>query len=249
MMKSQLMQSATLTASADHCAFALHRINMLNGRATTFGSRHDWFEVLVRPYARAFSGSPIEFIKQLYKQRPPEQTDSEVLNRAVDWLIYLEQPTRVSINIHPISLTCRGFVDRAIQAQQRLNRLGHSICLELIEFGECPNRMLLIDNANWLRANGLIIVLDDFGSRINCFDLCAAGIVDVIKIDTSVINRLHRDRFQRAVVESIQTLGNGIGATVVAEGVESSKELDVLRNMGVEFAQGYFFHKPEIAEI
>jgi EAL domain-containing protein (putative c-di-GMP-specific phosphodiesterase class I) len=248
-MKPQSIQQATLTASADHCAFAVHRINMLNGQAAPFGNHRDWFEVLVRPHARAFSGSPIEFIKQLYAQRAPEQTDSEVLSRAVDWLVQLEQPTRASINIHPISMTSRGFVDRAIQAQQRLNRLGHSICLELIEFGECSNRMLLIDNANWLRANGLVIVLDDFGSRINCFDLCAAGIVDVIKIDTSVINRLHRDHFQRAVVESIKTLGNGIGAAVVAEGVESDKELDVLRNMGVEFAQGYFFHKPEIAEI
>ena len=249
-MRPQTVSSVRMTATADHCAFAIHSIKGLNSlQGADFGGQWPWFELLIRPYPQVFGDSPSAFVDRLYSERAPHLSDCEVIDRATRWLMGREVPTRMSVNAHPLSLTRSMFCDTAIRAQQRVNQLGHSICLELVEFGECPDRQTLVANARALREHGLPIALDDFGSRLNCFDLCAAGIIDIVKIDISIVSQLHQDRFQRAIVGSIAHLGRGIDAQVVAEGVETRAELAVLEELGIEFAQGFYFHRPELAEI
>ncbi len=80
-------------------------------------------------------------------------------------------------------------------------------------------------------------------------DLCAAGIVDLLKIDLRLIDGLEKDPNQRAVINSILTLGRGLGGRVVAEGVETAIQAATLRQMGVDFAQGFYFHKPQRLDI
>lgn len=248
-MSQVARQSPSLRASVEHCAFAVHEIHALGDTDVGFGSSWPWYEVLIRPHREVHPGSPGTFIDRLYRERSSVETDAEVAERVVGWLKGRKQPTRASINTHPESLTRSKFIDKVIAWHRELTQKGHSICVELIEFGDCPERSTLVANALKLRKAGIPIALDDFGSRLNCFDLCAAGIVDVLKIDTSVINRFDKDANQRAVIESIKTLGRGLGAEVVAEGVERVEEMNALREMGIDFAQGFYFHKPEIVEI
>ena len=238
------------TDSAADCRFALQRIGVISAvDQPRFGSAWPWFEVLIRPNPRHYNGSPGAFIDKLYAERAPEATDAEVLARSVSWLLQQREPTRLSINIHPQSLIRARFMEQVMTAQRQARQRSHSLCLELVEFGECPERSLLARNAHRLRETGVLIALDDFGSRLNCFDLCAEGIVDLIKVDASVVRGLHDDPYRQAIVQSIKTLASGLKASVIAEGVESANELNSLAQMGVEYAQGYHFHRPEIAEI
>lgn len=252
-MRPQTLVSALPTATAEHCAFAVQGIRKLTAtEKEDFGGRWPWFELLMRPRESAFGdtgGAIAPFIDRLYAERPPHLTDCEVLDRAVQWLMRREVPTRVSVNTHPMSLTSSKFCDQAIQRQREAGTCGHSICLELVEFGDYQDKETLVANARSLRSLGLVIALDDFGSRVNVFDLCAAGIVDVLKIDLSIVRELHCNSYQQAIVDSIARLGTGIGAQVVAEGVESRAELACLETLGIDFAQGFFFHRPEITEI
>lgn len=248
-MVTQAARHMPLCASAEYCEFALHEIRHTNGSGRGFGTHWPWYEVLIRPRRGVFSGSPGTFIDRLYLERPPAATDAEVLNRVVAWLEQQRRPTRVSVNVHPESLISHGFVNGVIAAQRQVRESGHSLCLELVEFGHCSDRKRLVAHAAKLRAEKVLIALDDFGSRLNFFDLCAAGIVDIIKVDTSVVSGVHRNRNQRAIAESVWTLANGLEATVVAEGVESADELEAIRSIGIDFAQGFFFHKPEMTEI
>lgn len=248
-MGTQAARQMPLRATAEFCDFSLHQIRRTNGSGQGFGVQWPWYEVLIRPRRAVFRDSPGLFVDRLYIDRIPADTDLEILHRVVTWLMQRTDPVRLSINTHPESLTAPEFVDAVIAEQRRVAVLGHSICLELVEFGDCRDRDVLVKNAARLRAEGVLIALDDFGSRLNFFDLCAAGIVDAIKIDTSVISGLHLDRNKRAIVESVHTLAAGLGATVVAEGVETLKELAVLKDIGIDFAQGFYFHKPEISEI
>lgn len=248
-MGTQAARQMPLRATAEFCDFALQEIRRTNGAGEGFGVQWPWYEVLIRPRNTVFRDPPGMFVDRLYADRIPADTDTEILHRVVAWLVQRTDPVRVSINTHPESLTAPEFVDAVIAEQRRVAVLGHSICLELVEFGDCPDRGMLVKNAARLRAEGVLIALDDFGSRLNFFDLCAAGIVDAIKIDTSVINGLHLDRNKRAIVEGVHTLAAGLGATVVAEGVEVLEELASLEDIGIDFAQGFYFHKPEISEI
>lgn len=236
-------------ATVEHCAFAVHEIHALDASRTEFGGKWPWYEILIRPHASVFAGSPGHFVDRLYSERAPALSDLEVVRRVGKWLACRDTPTRASINTHPVSLLDETFIAEVLRQQRHMMRSEHSICIELIEFGDCADRARLVRNAQRLRDEGVLIALDDFGSRLNCFDLCAAGIVDVVKIDISVVSRLHADGNQRAIVESIRTLGDGLGAWVVAEGVETTEECEALELLRVDFAQGFHFHKPEIAEI
>lgn len=247
-MTAQVMHYPSLSATADHCSLAVHEIHALGDAPDRFGAQRPWYEALIRPHA-SVGWSPGLFIDNLYSQRPVVDTDLEIMERATAWLRQQREPTRINVNVHPHSLTDSLFVRSAIKRQRENTFFGHSLCLELIEFGECDRKSSLIDNARKLRAAGILIALDDFGSRLNCFDLCAAGIVDILKIDTSVVCGLDRDPNQRAIVECIQTLARGLKARVIAEGVETRPQLDTLRRLEVNFAQGFFFHRPELLEI
>lgn len=250
-MDAQVAHTAPLQATAEFCTFAVHEIRALGfvEPEDDFGWGYPWFEALIRPHGLHRHWSPGDFVDRLYFERPSLTTDLEVFRRVASWLVEQDKPTRVSINTHPESLSSRLFVETAIDFQRRASRSGHSICLELIEFGRSREKMSLVANAQHLRQAGLLIALDDFGSRVNCFDLCAAGIVDLLKIDISVTSRVHVDRNQRAIVESIKTLGRGLGARVIAEGVETSQQADALRTLDVDYAQGFLYQKPQLLEI
>lgn len=248
-MDAQVAHTAPLQATTDFCTFAVHEIRALGATPDRFGGDRPWYEALIRPRGMHRHWSPGDFIDRLYLERPVLHTDLEVLQRVASWLLDQETPTRVSINTHPESLTSRLFVEATLRYQAQAVRSGHSICLELIEFGRSREKSRLVANAQQLRRAGVMIALDDFGSRVNCFDLCAAGIVDLLKIDTGVTTGVHVDRNQRAIVESIQTLGRGLGAGVVAEGVETSGQVEALRSLGVDYAQGFHYQKPQLLEI
>lgn len=247
-MTAQVVQHLTLSATVDHCSIAVHEIHALGEVADRFGAQRPWYEALIRPHP-SIGHNPGHFIDMLYSQRPIVDTDLEILERAGAWLRQQREPTRINVNVHPKSLTHPLFVSTALKRLRECDPYGHSMCLELIEFGQAERKSVLVENAHRLRAAGMLIALDDFGSRLNCFDLCAAGIVDIIKIDTSVVCGLDRDPNQRAIVESIQTLARGLKARVIAEGVETRPQLDTLRQLDVNFAQGFFFHRPELLEI
>lgn len=239
--------SLAFRATASHCAFAVQRIQALIPNGDPFGHKRPWFEALVRPYPDS-GYSPAEFMDAIYRSRRCAASDLEVVERLTAWLVRQPEFTRLSINIHPDSLTDSDFVEEVMRHQSRLAAGGHSICLELVEFVGYSSQSTLVDHAQRLRESGVLIALDDFGSRLNCFDLCAAGIVDLLKIDTRVVGGLVNDPNHHAVVRSIQALGEGLGARVVAEGIETVEQLNVLTATGIEYGQGYYFHKPELVE-
>ena len=241
---------STLHASLDQCTFALHRICSLGARRrVVFGGCLDWYELLIRPGVGLADQSPSAFIRELYRHYRPWQADLLILERAVNWLKNCRRPTRLSVNVHPQSFLEDGFVVAAGQLWSQLSDQGHSLCLELVEFADCGDRDRLETNLAELRQQGSLVALDDFGSGFACFDLCAAGVVDVIKIDASLVRRFDQCNKRQAVVNSILALGGGIGAQIVAEGVEHADEARLLRTVGVGFAQGFYFHKPELSGV
>lgn len=235
-----------LRATQAACQFALHGIVEL---ATNPGGQPSpvWHEALIRPGAGFEMASPADIVEALYSDAALD-TDISILNRLSGWLSRQSRPQRLSINIHPDSLTRGRFMRAALDALRAQRPGEHSICLELVEFGHCSDRQTMVQNANVLRRHGALIALDDFGSKLNYFDLCAAGIVDVLKVDVSVTAGIDSCRNRQAVVRGITTLADGLDAHVVAEGIETERQLSIIKDLGVSFGQGYLFNRPEIEE-
>ena len=105
-----------------------------------------------------------------------------------------------------------------------------------------------IDTLNQLRQLGVGIHLDDFGTGYSSLQYLHELPFDAIKIDRSFIARLSNGGRDAQIVATIRGLARQLGVPVVAEGVETEEHLTLVRALGCEFAQGYFFARPMPAE-
>jgi EAL domain-containing protein (putative c-di-GMP-specific phosphodiesterase class I)/ActR/RegA family two-component response regulator len=95
-----------------------------------------------------------------------------------------------------------------------------------------------------VRADGARLAADDLGSGYAGFRHLISLKPDIIKLDISLVGGIHRSREQRALASALATFATDIGATVIGEGVEDAEDLQVLRDIGVPWAQGYHLGKP-----
>lgn len=100
---------------------------------------------------------------------------------------------------------------------------------------------------NWigsLRADGIRVYLDDFGTGYSSLSYLKRFALDTVKIDKSFVRDMSEDNSDRALVDAIVTMARSLGLHVVAEGIETQAQLDILRQMGCGFGQGYLFSRP-----
>jgi c-di-GMP phosphodiesterase Gmr len=96
-----------------------------------------------------------------------------------------------------------------------------------------------------LRDIGVRVSIDDFGTGYSSLSALADIAADEIKIDRSLISNIHERSRSQLVLKAIESLGHALGMMVTAEGVETTAELDYLRNAtGIRYAQGYYFARP-----
>jgi EAL domain-containing protein (putative c-di-GMP-specific phosphodiesterase class I) len=86
--------------------------------------------------------------------------------------------------------------------------------------------------------------MDDFGTGFSSLDRLRRLPIDVLKIDRSFVASMMRSEGDRAIVNAVVTLAHAVGATVTAEGVEGADQMDELRVMGCDLAQGYALARP-----
>ena len=95
-----------------------------------------------------------------------------------------------------------------------------------------------------LRKLGITVALDDFGTGYSPLTYLIKLPIDTLKIDRSFISNITADSDRAVVVESILTMAKKVNLKVVAEGVETKKDLDYLCNLGCDIGQGYYFSQP-----
>jgi diguanylate cyclase (GGDEF)-like protein/PAS domain S-box-containing protein len=95
-----------------------------------------------------------------------------------------------------------------------------------------------------LRATGVRLCIDDFGTGYSSLSYLHELPIDSLKIDRSFVGAMGDDERKIKIVQSILVLGKSLGIDVVAEGVETQQQADLLRRLGCERAQGYFFSRP-----
>jgi diguanylate cyclase len=119
-----------------------------------------------------------------------------------------------------------------------------SICLEITETAVLADMEATVGVLEHLRALGVTLAIDDFGTGWSSLRALQRFPVDEVKIDRSFVDGVARDPQEAAIVAAVISLSHALGLRTVAEGIESVSQVDRLRALGCDLAQGYFFWRP-----
>jgi len=164
--------------------------------------------------------------------------------QARQWNEAHELSLRVAVNISPIHISTGGFVDmvRSVIAETDID--PNLLEIEITEMSMLDYTEDLIDTIKHLRELGITISLDDFGTGYSSLNYLKKFPVDVLKIDRAFVRDIVPEKSGIAMISAMISLAHALNLQVVAEGVEEEAELNVLREHGCEYVQGYYFSKP-----
>ena len=150
-----------------------------------------------------------------------------------------------SINLSAASLVEESFLTFVLDAIERHAVPPQNICFEITETSAIANLAKAVTFMQQLKVIGCKFALDDFGSGLSSFAYLKSLPVDYLKIDGVFVKDIANDPIARAMVASINTIGHEMGLETVAEFVENEAILDQLRELGVDYAQGYHLGRPQ----
>ncbi len=189
--------------------------------------------------------SPDEFIAVAENIGMVDQLTNWVLSRVCDDIATgVFGDMRVSVNVSPLELHDPTTADRLLGIIRAKGVLPTQLEVEITESSILNNFELAREILTKLRSEGLLIVLDDFGTAYSSLNLLLKIPVDVVKVDRSFVQNVQDAPDNRAVVNAIIQMASAMGKRVVAEGVETVQERDCLISLGCEEIQGYLFSKP-----
>lgn len=210
---------------------------------------HRGFEVLARWNTPDLSVSPAEFIEVAEQSGAIVALGEQIFDLALAEAARLRRlglaPGRIAINVAAAQLKAADF---ATSINQRLERLDlPPDCLEIeVTENVLLDRLgsLVTRTITSLHEMGICIALDDFGTGHASLAHLRRVPVDRMKIDRSFVAGLGTDRGDEAIVRAIITLAKSLGKSVVAEGIETDRQLAVLRSLGCETGQGFLVSRP-----
>jgi EAL domain-containing protein (putative c-di-GMP-specific phosphodiesterase class I) len=150
----------------------------------------------------------------------------------------------VSVNVSSRQLEDTGLVSALGAAIRARGTDPSALCLEITETSVTEHPELAVRVLEGLKEIGLELAIDNYGTGLCSLANLKLMPFDMLKIDPSFIGDLVRDPDQGAVVGAVVELAHALGLSVVAAGVETDDQLDQLRNLGCDGAQGFLFARP-----
>ena len=151
----------------------------------------------------------------------------------------------ISVNLSPAQLNDPNLVPLVRSALDANSLPPESLKLEITEEGVAESEAAVQEGLRRLHAMGVGILIDDFGTGMSSFSRLLNAPVDTIKIDRQFVEEIDTPDSDAPLLRSILALGRNLKMNVIAEGVETEKQMLGLRELGCEAAQGYYFARPE----
>lgn len=156
--------------------------------------------------------------------------------------------TNISINVSGRQFKEQNLVGLLKETLDKYQLDATHIELELTESTLLKNEAQAESILNELHEMGIIISIDDFGTGYASLSYLKKLPIDILKIDKSFTDGILHDPDDIAIVNAIYGLARGLGLKLVAEGIETSEQLEKIKEMGVDFGQGYLWSPPRAAD-
>jgi len=193
---------------------------------------------------------PLEFIHLAEETGLINKIGNWVFKQSVqqshNWSQQYSNDFQVSVNLSPIQfkIDTRLFISEWEDYIQTLGISGKNIVVEITEGLLLNAEHDVIEKLLWLRDAGIQVAIDDFGTGYSSLSYLKKFDIDYLKIDKAFINNLETSLNDRALCNAIIAMAHTLGLEVIAEGVETESQKQILKDAGCDFAQGYLFAKP-----
>ena len=201
-------------------------------------------EGLARGTTGSVLGNPSFLLAYAARKELLFEADMICIRAALHEVSLLGHPLTTFLNVQPRSLTNSELTTKLCAAVAAAGLAERSIVLELTEQQTIVNPRAFATTLQKLRDRGFRIALDDFGEGSSNLNLFQDLRPDYLKISGTFCRNLAQDPFKQIIVQSTAEMAARAGTATIMEAVETAEEAEVLRHLGIDYAQGYFFLKP-----
>lgn len=211
------------------------------------------FEALVR-WQHPTRGllKPHHFINAIINNRLSFELFSQMAIQIAKQLAIWRQKgfcQHICVNADAAEFSHPDFFDMVNRLLKEYAISSHQFHIEVTESSLIQRHSNIRQKLNLLKELGVFLALDDFGTGYASLSYLQEYPFDFIKIDKSFISNITTDHIQRAIVKAILDLATALDMQVIAEGIETEEQRDVLLDMGCQQGQGYWFGKPVAANV
>jgi EAL domain-containing protein (putative c-di-GMP-specific phosphodiesterase class I) len=208
------------------------------------------YEVLLR--LRTADGALIEpgdFLVRAAQQRLMPSIDRWVVRTLLAWLtnnrkLWARVPSVFSINLSAQSMTDDNFISYVESCVIKSGLPPQALCFDVTERYASSGNISVSESLKRLEALGCEVALDDFGANAPSYGYLRSVPAHYFKIDSSLVGAAPTDKVARAMISAIVRMAGDLGVQTVAESVELDVELQAVRSLGVDYAQGYLLGRP-----
>ncbi|MGL5255701.1 MAG: putative bifunctional diguanylate cyclase/phosphodiesterase [Proteocatella sp.] len=206
-------------------------------------------EALVRWENKALGNvSPAEFILIAEENGIIVQIGDFVIRRSFETIKYLnqkyEQSLKIALNVSPKQFYEIEFLDNLDEFINNYDIDPSWIELEITENMAIRNENIVFSKLKRIKERGISIAIDDFGTGYSSFSYIKKYPIDKLKIAKELINGVSDSYEDYKMVKAILFMCNELNITSIAEGVEKSEQVDILKQLGCDIIQGYYYSKP-----
>jgi len=187
---------------------------------------------------------PNEFLPSIRHTQIYINLTNIVLDKAIE--VLKSHDFNLSINLDLQDILNEDIIDLLQNLFINKKDFANRITIEILEHEEISDFELIQKNLTLLKDMGFYIALDDFGSGYANFRYLINLDIDILKLDGTIIKNIDKDEMAYSVVKAIVAFTKNMDMKVVAEQVETKEEFDIVKELGVDYIQGYYLGRPEM---
>jgi EAL domain-containing protein (putative c-di-GMP-specific phosphodiesterase class I) len=208
------------------------------------------FEVLLR--LRTSEGALLEpgsFLREAADRHLMPAIDRWVVRTLLVWLtnnrsVWARVPAVFCINLASQSMTDANFIGYVESCVIKSGLPPQALCFEITERFASSGNISVAESLSRLETLGCEVALDDFGGHASSYGYLRTVPAHYFKIDSALVGAAPTDRVARAMIAAIVRMAGDLGVQTVAESVELDTELQAVRSLGVDYAQGFLLGRP-----
>ena len=150
----------------------------------------------------------------------------------------------IDINLSVLQCEDKTLSDRYLSQMKEAGVPPEMFCFEITETAMIVNREMLLNNLNAFRAAGCSCSLDDFGNGESNLNYVVDMPINFIKADRSMVTKYTISSRVGLIMDSMIHMAKGLSLKVVAEGVETDRDMEAMKSLDIDYIQGYYFSKP-----